>query len=218
MTPYITARLQKGGLSVGMVVNEAIEHGDYKVDFQPLDANVFQDAQEIQALEQRIPNFSKMSPALQRRLGQQLDSGQGFQLASHVPHYVTAPFGQQRSTGTHSGTDIAGAGVGAQSSVVPITITNLENSAGGGKGWQGIFQTHTNKKVEIRSLHHSELYGKIGETIQPGTAIAKIGSTGRSSGPHQHLEFYIDGKLVDGETTLPGDDKRLIDYIVGHKS
>jgi len=79
MTPYITARLQKGGLSVGMVVNEAIEHGDYKVDFQPLDANVFQDAQEIQAIEQSIPNFSKMSPVLQRRLGQQLDSGQGFQ-------------------------------------------------------------------------------------------------------------------------------------------
>jgi len=80
MTPYIAERLKKGGLSVGMIVNEAIEHGDYKVDFQPLDANVFQDAQEIQALEQRIPNFSKMSLPLQSRLGQQINSGQGFPL------------------------------------------------------------------------------------------------------------------------------------------
>jgi len=80
MTPFITERLKKGGLSVGMIVNEAIEHGDYKVDFQPLDTNVFQDAQELQKIEQSIPNFSKMSPALQSRLGQQIDSGQGFPL------------------------------------------------------------------------------------------------------------------------------------------
>ena len=199
---------------ITQVINSAISEGNFPKSYSLLTGDDLFDAGEVEQFKREQGRaFMDLPESAQTVVSLQPTR----QLASHVPHDITAPFGEQRSTGTHYGTDIAGAGVGAQSSIVPITVTNLENSSTGGKGWQGIFQTHTNQKVEIRSLHHSELYGKIGQTIQPGTAIAKVGSTGRSTGPHQHLEFYIDDKLVDGETILPGDNKRLIDYIVGHK-
>jgi len=212
------AAVKERALELGITVDESADQILDNLGYPDAITDPFtkEDAQSNSQILNRIYDQSKTTTEYGLRAGTAAKTGT-LQFAAHVPHDITAPYGQNRGTYNHGGTDIAGTGVGAQSSIVPITVTNLENTSTGGKGWQGIFHTHTNQKVEIRSLHHSELYGQIGATIQPGTAIAKVGSTGRSTGPHQHLEFYIDGKPVDGETTLPGDDKRLIDYIVGHK-
>jgi murein DD-endopeptidase MepM/ murein hydrolase activator NlpD len=36
-----------------------------------------------------------------------------------------------------------------------------------------------------------------GQNIKAGNIIAYSGSTGNSTGPHLHLELWIDGKYVD---------------------
>ena len=45
--------------------------------------------------------------------------------------------------------------------------------------------------------HASKLLVKKGETVTQGQVIAKVGSTGMSSGPHLHFEVIINGRYVN---------------------
>jgi murein DD-endopeptidase MepM/ murein hydrolase activator NlpD len=73
-------------------------------------------------------------------------------------------------------------------------------------GWQGGY----GKMVEIdhgngfstRYGHMSEIEVKIGQQIKIGQIIGRVGSTGRSTGPHLHYETRIDGDAVDPQKFL----------------
>ena len=53
----------------------------------------------------------------------------------------------------------------------------------------------------IRSVygHCHELNVRAGDTVGAGTVIATVGSTGRSTGPHLHLEVHQNGEAVNPE-------------------
>lgn len=56
----------------------------------------------------------------------------------------------------------------------------------------------------IRSLyaHNSKILVEEGDRVNTSTAISEMGSTGRSTGPHLHLEVYVDGKTIDPQKLL----------------
>jgi lysostaphin len=52
----------------------------------------------------------------------------------------------------------------------------------------GVFTTYA---------HLSSVDTKLGDTVQPGQAFARVGTTGLSEGPHLHWELWIGGQNVD---------------------
>ena len=50
---------------------------------------------------------------------------------------------------------------------------------------------------QTRYAHNQRLIVDLGERIEKGQAIALMGSTGRSTGPHVHFEVLRDGKTIN---------------------
>ena len=55
-----------------------------------------------------------------------------------------------------------------------------------------------------RYAHLSEALVAPGDVIKKGQVIARMGSSGRSTGPHVHFEVLRDGKLVNPATYIDG--------------
>lgn len=100
----------------------------------------------------------------------------------------------------HDGLDI-GAEKGSDIfAVMPGIVENVSNSTSYGKY---IFLDHGNY---IKSLyaHCSEITVEKGQSVARGQTIAKIGSTGESTGDHLHLEIIINGVKYDPKPLLDG--------------
>jgi murein DD-endopeptidase MepM/ murein hydrolase activator NlpD len=93
----------------------------------------------------------------------------------------------------HPGVDIAG----------PIS-NNIFAAAAGTvifSGWQRgygntIIVDHGDGR-KTRYAHASKIFVKTGESVSRGEIIAKVGSTGRSTGPHIHFEVYVGKSRVN---------------------
>lgn len=96
-------------------------------------------------------------------------------------------------TGYHSGLDIA-ASYG----------TNVKAADGGRvtfAGWNGAYGnlviiTHDNG-TQTYYAHNSSLLVSKGDRVYRGQAIAKVGSTGRSTGNHSHFEVRVNGSICN---------------------
>jgi murein DD-endopeptidase MepM/ murein hydrolase activator NlpD len=56
---------------------------------------------------------------------------------------------------------------------------------------------------ETRYAHLSSVDVKVGDLVEAGADLGKVGSTGYSTGPHLHFEIRHDGKPIDPAPLLP---------------
>lgn len=105
---------------------------------------------------------------------------------------VTSPYGSRRS-GFHYGVDIGnkrGTPVVAAASGTVVKVVNYckeGQSSCGGRYGNYITIQHANG-TETRYAHLSSALVSVGQEVSQGQLIAKMGNTGRSSGPHLHFE------------------------------
>ena len=111
-------------------------------------------------------------------------------MASYV--LITSSYGNRRGE-FHTGVDFAAA-AGTEIYAWKDGIVTFA-------GWKGnygnfIIIEHEDGTVS-RYAHCSKLISKVGDTVVKGQSIAKVGSTGRSTGPHLHLEILVNGSFVN---------------------
>ena len=64
--------------------------------------------------------------------------------------------------------------------------------------------------LETCAYHLSSTYVEVGERVVAGQAIAAIGLTGETTGPHVHWEARTNGALVDPLTYAPAVAKPVV--------
>ncbi|MFP4131167.1 M23 family metallopeptidase [Thiohalospira sp.] len=103
----------------------------------------------------------------------------------------TDPFSGNREF--HKGMDFAG----REGSDVISTASGVVTWAGSRWGYGNLVEVNHGNGVITRYGHNAEVLVEVGDTVDKGEAIAKMGSTGRSTGPHVHFEVWEDGETVD---------------------
>jgi murein DD-endopeptidase MepM/ murein hydrolase activator NlpD len=114
------------------------------------------------------------------------------------PARLTSEFGPRRDpfdgTSTrHDGIDLA-AKRGAE--VYPMD-EGVVKFAGWMPGYGNVVVVKHLEGVETVYGHNAKNLVKTGDTVEKGDAIATVGSSGRSTGPHLHFEIRERGKAVD---------------------
>jgi murein DD-endopeptidase MepM/ murein hydrolase activator NlpD len=98
----------------------------------------------------------------------------------------------------HSGIDLRGE-IGEP---VHATADGRISIAGRDGGYGNMVEIDHGNGFATRYGHLSEIDVKVGQRVRIGEVIGKIGSTGRSTGPHLHYETRVHGEAVDPQKFL----------------
>ena len=112
--------------------------------------------------------------------------------------YISSYFGERadpfdgRET-FHKGVDFAGA-IGSD---VVAVAAGVVTWAGERSGYGKLIEINHGDGYATRYAHNSRTLVSIGQTVKRGEAVALMGSTGHSTGPHVHFEVLHNGRQVD---------------------
>lgn len=127
-------------------------------------------------------------------------SSKGFLWPAPSCHYVSSPYGW-RSSGWHNGIDLTRGGGGALGTPViasrsgRVEVVQRSNS---GYGNMVLINHGDGYKTRYAHMVSGSITVSVGEYVEAGQTIGKVGSTGNSTGPHLHFEV-----IRNGETQNP---------------
>lgn len=175
-------------------------------------------AQLVQETKESITTSLQEMPDLQKRLEQTKVAIQEYKaLMAILPTFwptdserVTSPYGKREDPFSgrltmHAGMDIGGS-VGdpvyaaADGKVVDTGYTSARGNY--------ITISHPSG-LKTNYMHLNKILTEVGSTVKQGDTIAELGSTGRSTGPHLHIEVVKNGSTVDPANYLrkPGEEE-----------
>lgn len=111
---------------------------------------------------------------------------------------VTSGFGPRVDPFTghlafHPGVDFAG----PWGSTVTATASGRVIFAGPHVGYGNLVEIDHGYGFHTRYGHLASVLVRVGSRVEKGTAVGRLGSTGRSTGPHVHYEVWLAEKLRD---------------------
>ncbi|WP_370878214.1 MULTISPECIES: peptidoglycan DD-metalloendopeptidase family protein [Rhodoplanes] len=98
----------------------------------------------------------------------------------------------------HTGLDFRGS-VGEP---IRATANGTVTTAGWSGGYGKLVEIDHGHGLSTRYGHMSEILVRQGQSVKIGQVIGRIGSTGRSTGPHLHYETRVSGDAVDPQKFL----------------
>ncbi len=84
--------------------------------------------------------------------------------------------------------------------------------AGRNGGYGNLVEIDHGKGVTTRYAHLSKIDVKVGDRVEVGDIVGRVGSTGRSTGPHLHYETRVNGAAVNPQRWLAAG--RQIDSLL----
>ncbi len=116
---------------------------------------------------------------------------------------VSSPFGYRRDPflgflALHPGVDLV-QDYGAE---IHATADGRVVHAGAMGGYGNMVEIDHGNGLATRYGHMSEVLVEEGQEVKAGAVLGRLGSTGRSTGPHLHYDVRVDGEPVDPERFL----------------
>jgi murein DD-endopeptidase MepM/ murein hydrolase activator NlpD len=125
------------------------------------------------------------------------------ELGLPVQGQITSGFGVRHDPLTGQITSHQGLDVGAaEGTPIRASAAGVVKFAGPKGGYGNAVEIDHGDGVVTLYGHASELLVSQGDSVQPGQEIARVGSTGRSTGPHLHFEVRVGGTAVDPRSAL----------------
>lgn len=122
----------------------------------------------------------------------------------HAKRHITSGFGYRKDPFTyavrrHDGTDISA----PYGSLVYATGRGVVISAGWENYYGHTVRVSHGNGYETVYAHLSRVLVRAGQEVNRGDEIGRLGSSGRSTGPHLHYEVRVNGVAKDAEKYLP---------------
>jgi murein DD-endopeptidase MepM/ murein hydrolase activator NlpD len=116
---------------------------------------------------------------------------------------MNSPFGMRmdpfmKGPAIHTGIDLHG----EMGDPVRVTANGKVTIASWQGGYGNMIEVDHGNGLATRYGHLSKIEVKVGDVVRIGQTIGRVGSTGRSTGPHLHYETRIDGEPVDPQKFL----------------
>lgn len=120
-------------------------------------------------------------------------------------HYGEKPNPKNGRVRHHRGIDII-APMGTK--IVAPAAARVQRVAYADVGYGNVLELDHGDNTITRYAHLEGIDVAVGDRVRAGQAVARVGSSGQSTGPHLHLEVLVDGKRVDPASVL--------DFPAGH--
>lgn len=193
----ITVQEKEKGLETKKKTQEEL-----KLSLQNDSESVKADKEELESLKAKLEKEeSNLESEIEKLAAQSIvDVESGAVISSGswpVPGYsrVSSPYGYRlhpvlNIQKMHTGIDIP-----APMGTPTVAIDSGRVIFSGVQGSYGntVMIQHDDGKVTLYA-HNSALLVSVGQRVEKGQVVAKIGSSGRSTGPHLHFEVRINGK------------------------
>lgn len=116
---------------------------------------------------------------------------------------VSSPFGIRPDpffgrAAMHTGIDF----VAMSGTNVAVTAPGKVIQAGFSGGYGQMVEVDHGGGLTSRYGHLSSILVSVGDAVSPGDVVGRVGTTGRSTGPHLHYEIRRDGEAVDPDHFL----------------
>lgn len=133
-------------------------------------------------------------------------SKSGFLWPAPSCHYVSSPYGWRKS-GWHTGIDLIRAGGGASGTPVVasrsgrVEVVQRSNS---GYGNMVLINHGDGYKTRYAHMISGSITVRVGDYVEAGRTIGRVGSTGNSTGPHLHFEVIYRGETQNPRNYISG--------------
>jgi murein DD-endopeptidase MepM/ murein hydrolase activator NlpD len=152
----------------------------------------------LDALQARFDRSGNQLTVLEALLFDQTVDNKAMPSGMPAPGYISSsyggrsdPFGRGRSH--HAGIDID-ANTGDPVSAAAEGVVSFSGVKG---GYGNVIEIDHGNGYSTLYAHNSALLVKVGDVVRSGQQIAKVGSTGRSTGSHLHFEVKLNGQQVN---------------------